>query len=60
MLNEVNELGFIKEHQDLTGYAKSTEIPDVTGFVKDTALETLKTEILKEVDDEGFLKQHQS
>nr|DAL06488.1 MAG TPA: hypothetical protein [Caudoviricetes sp.] len=60
VLNEVNELGFIKEHQDLTGYAKSTEIPDVTGFVKDTALETLKTEILKEVDDEGFLKQHQS
>lgn len=60
VLNEVNELGFIKEHQDLTGYAKSTEIPDISGFVKDTALETLKTEILKEVDSEGFLKQHQS
>lgn len=60
VLNEVNELGFIKEHQDLSGYAKSTEIPDISGFVKDTALETLKTEILKEVNDEGFLKQHQS
>lgn len=60
ILNEVNNLGFITEHQDLSGYAKSNEIPDVTGFVKDTALETLKTEILKEVDDEGFLKQHQS
>nr|DAK75231.1 MAG TPA: hypothetical protein [Caudoviricetes sp.] len=60
VLKEVNNLGFITEHQDLSGYAKSTEIPDISGFVKDTALETLKTEILKEVDDEGFLKQHQS
>lgn len=60
VLNEVNELGFIKEHQDLTGYAKSTEIPDISGFVKDTALTTLKTEILNEVDTKGFLKQHQS
>lgn len=60
ILNEVNSLGFITQHQDLSGYAKSTEIPDVSGFVKDTALETLKTEILKEVDDKGFLKQHQS
>lgn len=60
ILNEVNNLGFITEHQDLSGYAKSTEIPDISGFVKDTALETLKTEILKEVDSEGFLKQHQS
>ena len=60
ILNEVNNLGFITEHQDLSGYAKSTEIPDISGFVKDTALETLKTEILKEVDDKGFLKQYQS
>lgn len=60
VLKEVNNLGFITQHQDLSGYAKSTEIPDISGFVKDTALETLKTEILKEVDDEGFLKQHQS
>lgn len=60
ILNEVGNLGFITEHQDLSGYAKSTEIPDISGFVKDTALETLKTEILKEVDDKGFLKQHQS
>nr|DAY25567.1 MAG TPA: hypothetical protein [Caudoviricetes sp.] len=60
VLKEVNNLGFITEHQDLSGYAKSTEIPDISGFVKDTALETLKTEILKEVDDKGFLKKHQS
>lgn len=60
VLKEVNNLGFITQHQDLSGYAKSTEIPDISGFVKDTALETLKTEILKEVDDKGFLKQHQS
>ena len=60
ILNEVGNLGFITQHQDLSGYAKSTEIPDISGFVKDTALETLKTEILKEVDDKGFLKQHQS
>lgn len=60
ILNEVGNLGFITQHQDLSGYAKSSEIPDISGFVKDTALETLKTEILKEVDSEGFLKQHQS
>lgn len=60
ILNEVNNLGFITQHQDLSGYAKSTEIPDISGFVKDTALTTLKTEILNEVDSEGFLKQHQS
>ena len=60
VLKEVNNLGFITQHQDLSGYAKSTEIPDISGFVKDTALETLKTEILKEVDDKGFLKKHQS
>lgn len=60
ILNEVGNLGFITQHQDLSGYAKSTEIPDVSGFVKDTALETLKTEILNEVDTKGFLKQHQS
>lgn len=45
---------------DLEGLAKSSEIPDISGFVKDTALETLKTEILNEVDTKGFLKQHQS
>lgn len=60
ILNEVNSLGFITQHQDLSGYAKSTEIPDISGFVKDTALTTLKTEILNEIDSEGFLKQHQS
>jgi hypothetical protein len=60
ILNEVNNLGFITEHQDLSGYAKSTEIPDISGFVKDTALTTLKTEILNEIDSEGFLKKHQS
>lgn len=63
VLNEVNELGFIKEHQDLTGYAKSTEIPDISGFVKDTALTTLKTEILNVVsklpqpDLSGYIKE---
>lgn len=60
VLDEVNKLGFIKQHQDLSGYAKSTEIPDVSGFVKNTDLTALKTEILNEVDGEGFLKQHQS
>lgn len=60
ILNEVGNLGFITEHQDLSGYAKSTEIPDISGFVNDTALTTLKTEILNEIDSEGFLKQHQS
>lgn len=60
ILNEVGDLGFITQHQDLSGYAKSTEIPDISGFVKDTALTTLKTEILNEIDSEGFLKQHQS
>lgn len=35
-----NDSGFLIEHQDLSGYAKKSEIPDVSGFITDSKLST--------------------
>jgi hypothetical protein len=44
----VGEQGYLTEHQDLTGYAKSSEIPDVSKFITDS-----------DVEKKGYLTEHQ-
>lgn len=52
-----NDVGFLKEHQDLTDYAKKSEIPDVSRFITSIPTEYV-TET--ELDKRGFITQHQS
>ena len=42
----VTSQGYLTEHQDLSGYALKSEIPDVSGYVQETNLKTINGESL--------------
>ena len=45
-----NDSGFLTEHQSLADYAKKSEIPDVSGYVTDTELNTAISSAEERVD----------
>lgn len=57
-----NDKGYLTKHQSLAGYAKSSEIPDVSKFVKKNELPATPTGLASQqwVKDQGYLKEHQS
>jgi hypothetical protein len=55
-LAEVERKGYLTEHQDLSEYAKKTELPDVSEFIK-TIPEEYITET--ELNNKGYLTEHQ-
>ena len=57
-----NDKGYLTKHQSLAGYAKSSEIPDVSKFVKKDELPAIPTGLASQqwVKDQGYLKEHQS
>ena len=51
-----NDAGYLTEHQDLTDYAKKSDIPDVSKFITEIPSEFI-TET--ELDNKGYLTEHQ-
>ena len=54
---ELESKGYLTEHQDLTGYAKKTDIPDVSGFITEIPAEYVTDD---ELNAKGYLTEHQS
>jgi hypothetical protein len=55
--SELATKGYLTEHQDLSGYAKKSEIPDVSNFITEVPEEYI-TET--ELNAKGYLTKHQS
>ena len=57
-----NDKGYLTKHQSLVGYAKKTDIPDFSKFVKKDELPATPTGLASQqwVKDQGYLKEHQS
>lgn len=51
-----NDAGYLTEHQDLTDYAKKSDIPDISKFITEIPSEFI-TEA--ELDNKGYLTEHQ-